>query len=107
LVASDSHSPHAFICDLTLPGVTRTDMSKKVAFNGLDNAEIDFCNVSIPLSNMLSGIASLNLDGTYSLKDPKKPFSFVHVAQRLLSGRICIAGASLSVTRAVIEGVVK
>ncbi len=43
-------------------------MSKKVAFNGLDNAEIEFSKVSIPFSNMLSGVAGLNDDGSYSLK---------------------------------------
>ena len=80
---------------------------------------IKFDNVLIPAENLLSGISYVDADGEYHLVDPKKPFSFVHVAQvrsipfdflyiyfqRLLSGRICIAGAALNVVREVVEQV--
>jgi acyl-CoA oxidase len=95
----EDKGPHAFVCDLTLPGVKREDMPKKVAFNGLDNATIAFHDVRLPKSALLSGISYLNDEGIYCLRVPGRPFSFLAVAQRLLSGRICIAGAALSTIR--------
>lgn len=88
--------PHAFVIDLTLKGVRRTDMTRKTDFNGLDNAELHFDHVRLELSALLSGISSVGPDGAYSLVDPQVPFKFVSVAQRLLSGRICIAGAAVA-----------
>jgi len=92
--------PHAFIIDLETPGVHREDMPRKTDFNSLDNAVLWFDNVLLSSDSMLSGISSVDPQtGEYRLTNPKEPFSFVMVAQRLLSGRICIAGASLSFLR--------
>ena len=109
---------------MQLDGISRINMPEKTAFNGLDNVIIQFNNVTLPSSALLSGYVMLFFDshrlttvssrvsyiddkGEYHLRDPAKPFSFVDVAQRLLSGRICIAGASLSVVRDVVESVQK
>ena len=89
--------PHAFLVNLaSTRGVFREDMKRKVTFNGLDNAEIWFKNAEIPHESLLSGISFVNKDGAYRLRDPKIPFRFEHVAQRLLSGRVCLAGSALS-----------
>ena len=98
--------PHAFLVDLNAnsgAGIIRKDMPSKVAFNSLDNCILSFDNVRIPSSSLLSGLSYLDTDGDYHLRDPEKPFSFIQVAQRLLSGRICIAGAALSVVKSVSE----
>jgi hypothetical protein len=54
------------------------------------------------LLDRFSGVSS---DGAYTLADPAVPFRFEHVAQRLLSGRICIAGGALSHIRDIANDV--
>ena len=92
----EDKGPHAFVIDMTLPGVKRTDMTRKTDFNGLDNAEVAFDHVRLGIDALLSGISSVGEDGDYTLADQSVPFKFVTVAQRLLSGRICIAGAAVA-----------
>ena len=74
-------------------------MPSKIDFNGLDNANVWFDHVNLGLDAMLTGISSVSTEGVYELADPKVPFRFVEVAQRLLSGRICIAGAAVNQVR--------
>lgn len=115
--------PHAFVLDLESEGVTREDMPAKVDFNPLDNAYLTFDHVQMPLDSILrlvsatlvatplcadclySAISHVDESGEYHLTDPNVPFNFVVVAQRLLSGRVCIAGASLGYLDRVIAGV--
>lgn len=97
--------PHAFVIEMSTPGILKEDMLPKTEFNGLDNAMIWFEKCKLPHSALLSGISSVNEEGAYLLTNPKVPFRFEDVAQRLLSGRICIAGAALCLTRKLINDV--
>eukprot|EP00744_Colponema_vietnamica_P013341 GILI01018694.1.p1 GENE.GILI01018694.1~~GILI01018694.1.p1 ORF type:complete len:610 (+),score=73.31 GILI01018694.1:88-1917(+) len=103
--------PHAFLVDLsTLDSagtLTRTLMGGRTSFNNLDVASLKFTNATIPSNSLLSsGLSSVNeCDGTYQLVDAGKPFKFEIVAQRLLAGRICISGVSLSFLRNTISQV--
>ena len=97
--------PHAFIIDMDSDGIIKEDMPRKTEFNSLDNAWVQFKNVKLTRESLLSGISYVDENGDYKLVDEKQPFSFVTVAQRLLSGRICIAGASLAQLKQVIIGV--
>lgn len=99
--------PHAFLVrDLDkVKGVTMEDMSPKTAFNGLDNAIVEFNEVTLPMDAMLSDLSYLDAGGLYHLRDATRPFNFLHMATRLLAGRICLAGASLAVIWDVIEAV--
>eukprot|EP00041_Stephanoeca_diplocostata_P001427 m.19969 g.19969 ORF g.19969 m.19969 type:complete len:594 (-) comp11997_c0_seq2:318-2099(-) len=97
--------PHAFVIDMNADGVVKEDMPQKTDFNGLDNANIWFESVNLPLDSLLRGISSVSSDGEYQLVNPDVPFRFVSVAQRLLSGRICIAGAAISQLRKVFDEV--
>eukprot|EP01130_Rhizamoeba_saxonica_P005386 TRINITY_DN2154_c0_g1_i1.p1 TRINITY_DN2154_c0_g1~~TRINITY_DN2154_c0_g1_i1.p1 ORF type:complete len:587 (-),score=107.44 TRINITY_DN2154_c0_g1_i1:54-1736(-) len=101
------HGIHAFIVDMKSEGVIIEDMNRKTDFNGLDNVSISFDNVAIPVDNMLSGISYLDQSGDYHTRDPNVEFNFVIVAQRLLSGRIGIAGASLGKLSSVVAEVEK
>lgn len=88
--------PHAFLVYIPgLKGLTITDMERKTQFNNLDNVYMEFTNCTVPHSSMLTGISSVSSEGKYALADPKVPFRFEHVAQRLLSGRLCISIASM------------
>lgn len=102
----EDKGPHAFVVDLETVGIKKIDMDPKVAFNSLDNAMLEFRNALIPHSALLRGVSSVDeTTGKYILRDPSRPFRFEDVAQRLLSGRICIAGASLSFMSSVQDGV--
>jgi hypothetical protein len=94
------YGPHAFLVDIqSTQGVELADMEPKTAFNELDNAFMSFNKCAIAHGTLLSAISSVTAAGDYALADPKVPFRFEHVAQRLLSGRICIALAGLSMVR--------
>jgi acyl-CoA oxidase len=97
--------PHAFLVDMQACGVVREDMPSKIDFNGLDNANVWFEHLRLDLDAMLTGISSVDAAGVYSLANPSVPFRFVEVAQRLLSGRICIAGAAINQLRKVLDAV--
>ena len=93
-----------------LPGINIKDMSRKTDFNTLDNVSCTFdkyvffffsfwylshlfffsfsiFSVVLAESALLSGISYVE-NGEYKLRDPKVPFKFVSVAQRLMSGNI-------------------
>ena len=109
LIAGKDKGPHAFIVDMNSEGflyfpcflssyclgVDKEDMPQKTTYNSLDNAFITFRNVKLPRDALLSGHAFVDDDGEYHLRDESKPFSFITVAQRLLSGRIALSGYSL------------
>ena len=99
--------PHAFVVDISSSknGICKEDMPSKTDFNGLDNANIWFEHTSLPLDSLLSGVSYVDADGEYILRDPNVPFRFVTVAQRLLSGRICIAGAAIMQLKKVYDNV--
>ena len=99
--------PHAFVVDISdsKSGICKEDMPSKTDFNGLDNANIWFDHASLPADSLLSGVSYITGDGEYKLTDPNVPFRFVNVAQRLLSGRICIAGAAIMQLRKVYDAV--
>lgn len=97
--------PHAFVVDLESAGVHKKDMERKTVFNSLDNCEIWFDHVTLQRTDLLSGISFVDAQGAYRLVDESTPFSFYRVAQRLLSGRICLSLASLERVRTIVKRV--
>jgi len=108
LVVEEKHlGPHVFILDMRTPGVHRESMGEKTSFNALDNAKVSFDHVQLPATALLSKLCRVHARSTadgfkaeYSFTG-KKPPSFVQIAQRLLSGRLCISDSAI----AYLEGV--
>jgi acyl-CoA oxidase len=80
-------------------GVTIEDMGMKIGLNGIDNARLTFSHVKIPRINMLNRLADVNEKGEFICDIKKRSNRFFKVADRLLSGRLCISAMSLAGTK--------
>lgn len=81
------------------PGVTIEDMGCKMGLNGIDNGRLIFKNVVIPRINMLNRLCDVNEKGEFVSDIKKRSNRFFKVADRLLSGRLCISAMSLAGTK--------
>jgi len=105
-----SHGAHAFLVTLRqpngkdLPNVVYGDMGRKTVGNDLDNAWIAFNGARVPGKSLLSRFGEVQQGGGGKYVSKAKGFdNMTMIGQRLYTGRIAIAWASLTFTRKLFE----
>jgi acyl-CoA oxidase len=102
-VGGERVGPHAFVMDFRkdgelVPGISIDDMGRKTVGNDLDNAWIQFDQVELDKSAMLSKYAQITDDNKYELLfQGVRPFDMI--GQRLYTGRIAVSQAALEYRR--------
>jgi acyl-CoA oxidase len=77
-------------------GVFIEDMGIKLGLNGIDNGRLTFDHVRIPRTAMLNSFSDVNEKGEFTSEVQKSSARFFKVADRLMSGRLCISAMSLA-----------
>eukprot|EP00450_Noctiluca_scintillans_P013640 CAMPEP_0194493440 /NCGR_PEP_ID=MMETSP0253-20130528/11651_1 /TAXON_ID=2966 /ORGANISM="Noctiluca scintillans" /LENGTH=475 /DNA_ID=CAMNT_0039334425 /DNA_START=29 /DNA_END=1456 /DNA_ORIENTATION=+ len=106
-IGGKSHGPHAFLFNFrregkVLPGIRLADMGRKTVSNDLDNAWIAFDGLRVPVSALLDRYVGIDEQGQYVQKK-KGMHTMEMVGQRLFTGRVAVAQASLIFGRVMFE----
>lgn len=83
------------------------DMGVKMGLNGIDNGRLMFNKVRIPRTGLLNAFNDVTEDGKFVSATKKISARFFQVADRLLSGRLCIAAMNLGANKIVINAAIR
>lgn len=97
IVGGHERGPHPFLVRMReaghlVAGISVEDMGGKTVANDLDNARIRFDHCVVPQEALLSRFASVSAKGAYKLCQPGFKMKIEVIGQRLLTGRLVIAG---------------
>jgi acyl-CoA oxidase len=105
-VGGQRHGVHAFVVPIRddagrpLPGVSIEDCGPKFGLDGVDNGRLSFDRVRIPRENLLDRFGAVTQDGVYRSDIASAGRRFFTMLGTLVAGRISIAAASVSASKA-------
>lgn len=116
VVENEDHGLHAFLVPLrerrggsTFAGITTEEVGEKTCLTKCDMASISFEHVVVPRENLLDRHTRIdaqgNVDSDLAGLPPHERFE--RLANQLLSGRLCVAGASLALAEAALAETVE
>lgn len=101
-----SHGVHAVLVPIRdadmqpWPGVRIADCGEKMGLHGVDNGQLWFDDVRVPVDNLLDRFAQIDADGQYQSAIASPTKRFFTMLGTLVGGRVSIAGAAVSVAQA-------
>lgn len=101
-----SHGVHAVLVPIrdtdmqTWPGVRIADCGEKMGLHGVDNGQLWFDDVRVPVDNLLDRFAQIDADGQYQSAIVSPTRRFFTMLGTLVGGRVSVAGAAISVAQA-------
>ncbi|MCW2779087.1 MAG: acyl-CoA dehydrogenase protein [Frankiales bacterium] len=104
-VAGEQRGVHAFLVPVRdeqgelVEGVEVEDCGDKMGLQGVDNGRLRLSAVRVPRDALLDRFAQVSADGEYTSPIASPGARFFSMIGALVEGRICIAGAGLSVAR--------
>jgi acyl-CoA oxidase len=107
-IGEDAYGVHALLVPVRdddgnlLDGVRIEDCGHKMGLNGVDNGRIWFDEVRVPRENLLDRYAQVSEHGEYSSPIPSSTKRFFTMIGTLVAGRISVAAAGLTATKAAL-----
>ena len=101
-----SHGVHAVLVPIRgddmqpCPGVRIADCGEKMGLHGVDNGQLWFDDVRVPVDNLLDRFAQIDADGQYQSVIASPTKRFFTMLGTLVGGRVSVAGAAISVAQA-------
>ncbi|MEZ4432705.1 MAG: acyl-CoA dehydrogenase [bacterium] len=105
VVGEAHHGVHALLVPIRddagrlCPGVRIADCGPKMGLDGVDNGQIWFDRVRVPRENLLDRFAQVDAEGRYHSEIQSAGKRFFTMVGTLVGGRVCIAGAAVSVAK--------
>lgn len=109
MVAGENHGIHAVLVPLRdaehrlLPGIEVKDNGYKMGLNGVDNGQIWFDQVRVPVENLLNRYGDIDAQGRYNSPIANPSRRFFTMLGALVGGRVSVALASNTAAKKALD----